>query len=93
MYANNSKKRDVIQRFLDDGLDAELPDVERAIVDVAAQLTRDPESLTSADLQPLRDLGFDDIEILDVINYAALFANASRLMLTLGEPVPPADRS
>jgi uncharacterized peroxidase-related enzyme len=93
MYANNSKKRDVIQRFLDDGLDAELPDVERAIVDVAAQLTRDPESLTSADLQPLRDLGFDDIEILDVINYAAFFANANRLMLTLGEPVPPADRS
>jgi uncharacterized peroxidase-related enzyme len=93
MYANNSNKRDVIQRFLDDGLDAELPDVERAIVDVAAQLTRDPESLTSADLQPLRDLGFDDIEILDVINYAAFFANANRLMLTLGEPVPPADRS
>ena len=89
MYANASKQRDVIQRFLDDGIDAELPDVERAIVDLGAKLTRTPEALTSADLQPLRDLGFSDIEILDVINYAAFFANANRLMLTLGEPTAP----
>lgn len=90
MYANASKQREVIQRFLDDGVDAELPDVERAIVDASAKLTRDPEALTAADLQPLRDLGFDDLEILDALNYAAFFANANRLMLTLGEPTAPA---
>ncbi len=90
MYANYSKQREVIQRFLDEGIDAELPDVERAIVDVSAKLTRDPESLTRADLQPLRDLGLSDLEILDTLNYAAFFANANRLMLTLGEPTAPA---
>jgi uncharacterized peroxidase-related enzyme len=89
MYANASKQRDVIQRFLDDSVDADLPPIERAIVDVSAKLTRDPEGLTSADLQPLRNLGFDDLEILDVLNYAAFFANANRLMLTLGEPTAP----
>lgn len=86
MYANYSKQRDVIVRFLDQGVDADLPALERAVVDASAKLTLDPESLTSADLQPLRDLGLDDLEILDILNYAAFFANANRLMLTLGEP-------
>jgi uncharacterized peroxidase-related enzyme len=93
MYANFSKRRDVAQTFLDDGLDAELPTVERAVVDLSAKVTKDPESLSGADLQPLRDLGFDDLTILDVINYASFFANANRLMLTLGEPTPPAQPS
>jgi uncharacterized peroxidase-related enzyme len=93
MYAAASKRRDVILRFLDEGVDADLPVVERAVVDASVKLTTDPESLTSADLQPLRDLGFDDLAILDTLNYAAFFANANRLMLTLGEPRVPAKRS
>jgi uncharacterized peroxidase-related enzyme len=87
-YANFSKNRELAQKFLDDGIDAELPAVERAVVDLSAKLTKAPESLTAEDLQPMRDLGFDDLAILDVINYAAFFANANRLMLTLGEPKP-----
>jgi len=86
IYANLSKKRDLIQRFLDDGIDTNLPPIERAIVDLSAKLTTDPESVGAEDLEPLRALGFDDLGILDVINYAAFFANANRLMLTLGEP-------
>ena len=80
--------RPLARRFLEDGLDADLPPVERAVVDVCAKLTRDPESLSAVDLQPLRELGFSNIEILDILNYAAFFANANRLMLTLGEPAP-----
>lgn len=90
MYANFSKRRDLAQIFLDAGLEAELPEAERAVVDLATKVTKDPERLTGADLTPLRDLGFDDLTILDVINYASFFANANRLMLTLGEPTPPA---
>ena len=56
------------------------------VVDAAARLTTDPESLTAEHLAPLRDLGLDDFAILDALNYAAFFANANRLMLTLGEP-------
>ncbi len=93
MYAGFAKKRDLIRRFLDEGTDAELPPLERAIVDLSAKVTRDPESLTAADLAPLREQGLDDLTILDVINYAAFFANANRLMLTLGEPKPPPSRS
>jgi uncharacterized peroxidase-related enzyme len=93
MFANFSKKRGLAQRFLDDGVEADLPPLERAIVDLSAKVTEDPESLSATDLQPLRDLGFDDLGILDVINYAAFFANANRLMLTLGEPKAPAAKA
>jgi uncharacterized peroxidase-related enzyme len=93
MYANYSKQRDVIQRFLADGLEAELPPLERAVVDLGEKVTLDPASLSAADLAPLRELGLDDITILDIINYTAFFANANRLMLTLGEPTPPARAS
>ena len=86
--ANYLKNRPLAQRFLDKGLEADLPDVERAIVDVCAKLTRTPEALTGHDLRPLRNLVLTDIEILDILNYAAFFANANRLMLTLGEPAP-----
>lgn len=86
MYASNSGNRDLIQTFLDDGLDADLPPTERAVVDLAAKVTIDPEALTGDDFAALRELGFDDLGILDVINYAAFFGNANRLMLTLGEP-------
>lgn len=86
IFANLTKQRELTKLFLAEGLDADLPPTERAIVNLSARLTTDPESLTAADLEPLRELGFDDPGILDVINYAAFFANANRLMLTLGEP-------
>lgn len=89
MYAGFSKQRDLMKGFLKDGIEAALPPLERAIVDLSAKVTRDPESLSAADLAPLREQGLDDATILDVINYAAFFANANRLMLTLGEPQPP----
>jgi uncharacterized peroxidase-related enzyme len=92
MYANFAKNRDLAIRFLADGIEADLPPVERAVVDLAAKVTNDPEGLSAADLEPLRQLGFDDLTILDVINYAAFFANANRLMLTLGEPRAPESR-
>ena len=95
MYANFAKQRDLAKRFLAEGVDTDLPPVERAVVDLSAKVTNDPEALSAADLAPLRELGFDDLTILDVINYAAFFANANRLMLTLGaprKPAPPAAR-
>jgi uncharacterized peroxidase-related enzyme len=88
IYVHKSGKRDVVTALLRDSIDAELPPTERAIVDLATRVTLAPESLSQADFATLRDLGFDDLGILDIINYTAFFANANRLMLTLGEPYP-----
>jgi len=86
LFANLARKRELVQRLLDDGVDTNLPDRERAIVDVSVKLTGNPESLSADDLDTLRSQGFDDLGILDVIQSAAIFANANRLMLSLGEP-------
>ena len=93
IYAQKSGRRDVAETFLRDNIDADLPEKERAVVDLATKVTLSPESLTQADFTTLRDLGFDDLGILDIINYSGFFANANRLMLTLGEPVPAPARA
>ena len=86
-YAQLTKQPELIQRILDEGVETELPLRERAIVDYAAKLTRQPTKMTSADLVPLREIGLNDLEILDLTNAVAMFAWANRLMQTLGEPV------
>ncbi len=86
LYGNLSKQRDLVQRLLDDGVDAELPAREGAIVEFSRRLTENPESLSATDVEVLHAQGFDHLGILDIIQSAAIFANANRLMLTLGEP-------
>lgn len=86
LFSNLSKKRPLMQRLLDDGVETNLPDRERAVVDLSVKLTVDPESVRGEDFDALRSEGFGDLEILDVIQSAAIFGNANRLMLSLGEP-------
>jgi len=88
-YAELTKDMDGIHGLLDAGVDAEVGERERAIVDFAVRLTEDPEGTTTADLEPLRKVGLSDMEILDVANATAMFAWANRLMQTLGEGVLP----
>jgi uncharacterized peroxidase-related enzyme len=88
-FVELTKQPEVIRALYDQGLDTALPPRLRAIVDYAAKLTRAPAAMTVADLKPLREVGMDDLEILDLTNAAAMFANANRLMQTLGEPIVP----
>ena len=84
-YVQLTKAAEPMQRLLDEGVDTELGGRERAVVDYAARLTSDPAGMTAADLAPLRQAGFSDLEILDITYAAAMFAWANRLMQTLGE--------
>jgi uncharacterized peroxidase-related enzyme len=88
-HANFTKDATLVDRLLNEGIDAEQPARERAVIDYSAKLTRDPAGVTAADLQPLRDAGYTDAEILDINNAAAVFAWANRLMQTIGETAPP----
>lgn len=90
-FVELTKQPEVIRALYDQGLDTPLPPRLRAIVDYAAKLTRTPAAMTVADLKPLRDVGMDDLEIHDLTNAVAMFANANRLMQTLGEPIMPPD--
>jgi uncharacterized peroxidase-related enzyme len=86
LYAQLTKDNETIQRLLDEGVDTDLGERERAIVDFAAKLTRAPDAMTAADLDPLRRAGLSDWEILDVAHASAMFAWANRLLQTLGQP-------
>lgn len=88
-HAQISKDATLVDRLLNEGVSAEQPEHERAIIDYSVKLTRDPAGLTAADLKPLRDAGFTDAQILDINNAAAVFAWANRLMQTIGESVAP----
>lgn len=89
LYSQLTKDAPTIQRLLDEGVGADLVERERAIVDYAVKLTRDPDRMTPDDLAPMRRAGLDDLEILDVTHASAMFAWANRLLQTLGEPLLP----
>ena len=72
-----------------EGVEVEMPPRPRAIVDFSIRLAATPSAATQADVQRLRDEGMQDAEILDIILSVAMFANANRLMQTLGEAVLP----
>lgn len=85
-YTQLARQPEVVEKIFADGVAAALDERERTVVEYAVKLTRHPAQMTSADLVPLRQLGLDDGEILDLSNAIAVFAWANRLMLTLGEP-------
>ncbi|MGG7446932.1 alkylhydroperoxidase domain protein [Kosakonia oryzendophytica] len=60
-----------------------------AEIESAAALSVTPPALTAAHLAKLDAQGLDTLQQLDLIQSAAFFAWANRLMLTLGEPYLP----
>lgn len=64
---------------------------EAAALDYAEKLTQNPADLSAADIQQLRDSGWDDAQILEINQVCAYFAYANRTVLGLG--VTPAGES
>lgn len=84
-----SGRRDLVQTLLDTGIEtpSNLGDpVWDAVVDASVALTLTPQAFGPAHVSALRDAGLDDGDIIDVLNCAAFFNWANRLMLSLGEP-------
>jgi alkylhydroperoxidase domain protein len=85
-----SKRAGDVQRLLDEGTGADLGERWNAIVAASVALAATPVAFGPAEVARLRAAGLDDAEIVDVINGAAFFNWANRLMLSLGEPAPMA---
>jgi alkylhydroperoxidase domain protein len=89
--AHYSKRVDDVQRLLDEGTSAPQDDPQwRAVIDASVALTETPGAFGPQHVQQLREAGLDDLAIADAIHGAAFFNWANRLMLSLGEPTPPA---
>ena len=80
-----------IAAVLRDFHDAGLSEAEVAMMEFAQKLSRDSSSMTDADSQRLRDLGFDDREIVDIALAAAARNFYSRALhaLAVEVDVPP----
>jgi alkylhydroperoxidase domain protein len=81
-----SKRRDDVQRLLDEGIGTDLGERWNAVVKASVALAATPIAFGPDNIEELRRVGMDDAEIVDVINSASFFNWANRLMLSLGEP-------
>jgi alkylhydroperoxidase domain protein len=81
-----SKRGEDVQRLLDQGVGTDLGARWNAVVKASVALTATPIAFGEGHIEELRRVGLDDAEIVDVINSAAFFNWANRLMLSLGEP-------
>jgi uncharacterized peroxidase-related enzyme len=68
---------------------ANLDPADRAMLDYATRLTRTPAAVSEADVEGLREAGFNDRAILDIAQITAYFAFVTRLADGLG--VTPED--
>lgn len=83
-----SKRRDDVQRLLDEGVGADIDPLWNAVIEAAVALTATPVAFGPEHVRKLRGLGLDDLAISDLIHAASFFNWANRLMLSLGEPKP-----
>ncbi|NLT29272.1 MAG: alkylhydroperoxidase domain protein [Propionibacterium sp.] len=90
-FASHYAKREAdVQRLLDEGVQAEQDERWSAIIEASVALTDTPVRFGPEHVARLRQVGLDDTEITDLVQSAAFFNWANRLMLSLGEPEVPA---
>ena len=85
-YIQLEKRPEVVDAIYKDGLDADLPEFEQALFNFGVDLTAHPDDVGAYQFYHLREIGLDDLQILDLIHSVAIFGWANRLMHTLGEP-------
>jgi uncharacterized peroxidase-related enzyme len=79
-----------MQRLLDRGVTVDIDARWNAIIAASVALSQTPSAFDQHHVEALRQAGLDDLAISDVVHSAAFFNWANRLMLSLGEPTPPA---
>lgn len=65
-------------------LEADVTPAERAMLELAIKITLESHHVTEADLERLREHGFDDQAIFDIAEIAAMFNLTNRLINALG---------
>ncbi len=85
-----SKRREDVQRLLDEGVAVDIDARWNAVIAASVALSQTPSTFNERHVEELRRSGLDDLAIVDVIHSAAFFNWANRLMLSLGEPTPAA---
>jgi uncharacterized peroxidase-related enzyme len=79
-----TKDTSLVDQLSDDYTAARLSPADRAMLDYAAKLTLTPTAVQEADIQQLRQAGFNDRAILDIAQIVAYYAYVNRIADGLG---------
>lgn len=71
-------------QLAEDYAQAEITTAEKAMLDYAVKLTKEPWKMTKEDMTPLREVGFSDRAILDMNQVTGYYAYVNRLADGLG---------
>lgn len=74
----------MVEQLSQDYTAAALSAADRAMLDYAAKLTLTPTAVTEADVEGLRQVGFEDRAILDIVQITAYYAYVNRIADGLG---------
>ncbi len=75
--------------MIEDYAQAPLAEQDRAMLDYAVKLTREPWNMREEDVERLRLVGWTDVDILDIAQIVAYFAYVNRIADGLGVGVEP----
>jgi len=73
-----------VEQVKDDWRQMKLTDAEYAMLEYAEKLTLTPSNMREADVQKLRDAGWSDRDILDIVHVCAYFNFRVRVVDGLG---------
>ena len=74
----------MVEQVKDDWREMELTTAERAMLEYVEKLTLTPSSMIEADVQKLRDAGWSDRDVLDIVHVCAYFNFRVRVVDGLG---------
>jgi uncharacterized peroxidase-related enzyme len=83
------KSADLARALARDPAAAEVSASDRAMLDYAATLTLTPHEIREADIERLRDVGFEDAGILDICQVVSYYNYVNRLADGLGVTLEP----
>jgi uncharacterized peroxidase-related enzyme len=78
------KDEKLVEQLIADFRTAQIGEADRAMLDYAAKLTREPSSVAESDVITLRAEGFSDSAILDINQVTGYYAFVNRLADGLG---------
>ena len=79
----------LVEAVSSDYTGADLGAADRRMLDFAAKLTRTPHKMEKADVEGLRELGFDDLAVHDIVVVASYYAFVNRVADGLGVELEP----
>jgi uncharacterized peroxidase-related enzyme len=79
-----TKDEHLVEQLKKNYIDAKLDEKTRAILDYSAKITKYPNAVQKSDIEKLRELGFNDKDILDIALIASHYNFENRLVMSIG---------